>query len=473
MNVKPIFETPFERKGIITPGVPILPKGTERHPIPGGGSRALAIYAGDQICVLDFDGLQPGELVFFAPDKTSSAGYLGAKGSGKPKGVIDTLANGSESGHKVLNALQKSGFDLSIGDGIKVFSEGSYPGDMVQFTAECDGLLIVATVGNYMPADSQKTLTDLIVYIKRNEFKLSEEEILPPEPLANPILDINIQPGVAETYEVKKGQFIQVLDVKGRECSDFQAFSLRALDQGLERDIDPTTTRSLMGNLYPAPGIFSKYWSVDQEPLVEIVQDTCGRHDTFGLACTARYYEDLGYPGHLNCSDNITEKLNSYNVRPRAGWPAINFFFNTILDDANAITMDEPWSRPGDYVMLRALTDLVCVSTACPCDIDPANGWVPTDIQVRTYKSEETFKKSIGYRKSTEAAVEETKKTGFHDCFAKHTRDFVEYNGYWLPNTMTNHGAIQEYWACRDGLAIMDLSLLLENMKLQDQTLKN
>ena len=76
-----------------------------------------------------------------------------------------------------------------------------------------------------------------------------------------------------------------------------------------------------MGNLYPAPGIFSKYWSVDQELLVEIVQDTCGRHDTFGLACTARYYEDLGYPGHLNCSDNITAKLNSYNVRPRAGWP--------------------------------------------------------------------------------------------------------------------------------------------------------
>ena len=221
MNVKPIFETPFERKGIVRPGVPILPKGTERHPIPGGGSRALAIYAGDQICVLDFDGLQPGELVFFAPDKTSSAGYLGAKGNGIPKGVIETLANGSESGQRVLNALEKSGFDLSIGDGIQVFSEGSYPGDMVQFTAECDGLLIIATVGSCMAADSQKTLTDLIVYIKRNEFKLSEEEILPPEPLANPILDINIQPGVAETYEVKKGQFIQVLDVKGKECSDF------------------------------------------------------------------------------------------------------------------------------------------------------------------------------------------------------------------------------------------------------------
>lgn len=460
MNEQPVFETPFERQGIITPGVPVLPKGTERHPIPGGGSRVLAISAGDQVCVLDFDGLQPGEIVFFAPDRTSKAGYLGTTGTGKPHGLIKTLANGSVSGQKVLNALDKAGFDLGMGDGIPIFKDGSRPGDLVQFTAECDGLMIVATVGSRMPPDAQNTLTDLIVYIKRYDVPESDGEILAPDPLADPLVDMNIMPGMAETYEVKKGQFIQVLDVKGRECSDFQAFSLKALDRGLERDIDPTTTRSLMGNLYPAPGIFSKYWSVDHEPLVEIIQDTCGRHDTFGLACTARYYEDLGYPGHLNCSDNITEKLKQYNVRPRTGWPAINFFFNTMLDDTNAITMDDPWSRPGDYVLLRALTDLVCVSTACPCDIDPANGWVPTDIQVRTYGSNETFERSIGYRKSTEAKVEETKKTGFHECFARHTRDFVEYNGYWLSNTMTNHGALAEYWACRDSLAVMDLSPL-------------
>ena len=46
--------------------------------------------------------------------------------------------------------------------------------------------------------------------------------------------------------------------------------------------------------------------------------------------------------------------------------------------------MDDPWSRPGDYVLLRALTDLVCFSTACPCDVDAANAWDPTDIQVRS-----------------------------------------------------------------------------------------
>jgi glycine cleavage system aminomethyltransferase T len=261
--------------------------------------------------------------------------------------------------------LQAAGFDLGEGDAIRVFKQGSRAGDMATFHAYCDGLLILAAPGHAMEPGAQNTPSHLILYIRRANQRNLEGGHNAPDPLADPIHDINIQPGQAKSYEVKKGQFIQIQDIQGRECSDFQAFSLRALDKGIKRDIDPTTTRTLMGSLYPQPGIFGKYWSVDQEPLVEIVQDTCGRHDTFGLACTARYYEDLGYPGHISCSDNMNADLAQYGIRPRGGWPAINFFFNTMLDDTNAIGMDDPWSRPGDYVLLRALTDLICVSTAC------------------------------------------------------------------------------------------------------------
>ena len=460
MGVNPVFEVPWERKGVIAPGLPILPHGTERHPVPGGGSRALAVSKGDMISVLDREGLQPGEIVFFAPDRRSDAAMLGTVGKGRPEATIATLANGSLSGKKVLKALVTAKFDIGAGDAIGLFQEGSCPGDIENFTALCDGLLIVAAPGGPMQPQAQDAPTELILYIRRANPAIGKPDVGPPDPLADPVLDFNIQPGNATAYEVKAGQYIQILDVKGRECSDFQAFSRRALDKGIERDIDPTTTRTLMGALYPSPGIFSKYWSVDQEPLVEIVQDTCGRHDTFGLACTARYYEDLGYPGHANCSDNMNIDLARYDIKPRGGWPAINFFFNTMLDDTNAIGMDDPWSRPGDFVLLRAVSDLVCISTGCPCDVDPANGWNPTDIQVRTYKATEEFNRSIGYRKSAEADVEDTKKTAFHDCFARHTRDFVEYNGYWLANQMSNHGAIDEYWACRDKVAVMDLSPL-------------
>lgn len=459
-SVTPILETPYERSGVIVPGLPILPHGVERHPVPGGGSRAVRVHTGDELTVLNREGLQPAELVFFADDGSSDAGMIGATGNGEAVGIKQTLADGGQSGNRVLRALEASGFDIGRADAVRIFEHGSRSGDMQTFHAATDGLLIVCAPGGPMVPEQQDAPTEIILYVKRANPGPVTANLAPPDPLADPLSDLNIQPGEAKAYAVRAGQYVQVLDIQGRECSDFQAFSARALDMGQEREIDPTTTRSLMGSLYPTPGIFSKYFSLDQEPLIEIVQDTCGRHDTFGLACTARYYEDLGYPGHKNCSDNINADLARFDVKPRAGWPAINFFFNTLLDDTNAIGMDDPWSRPGDYVLLRALTDLVCVSTGCPCDIDPANGWNPTDIQVRVYRENEDFQRSVGWRKSPEADVEETKKTGFHACFAQHTRDFVEYNGYWLPNQMTNLGATAEYWACREKAAIMDLSPL-------------
>jgi aminomethyltransferase len=431
----------------------------ERYPVPGGGSRAVRIAKGDEISVLDREGLQPVELVFFAPDGRSDAALIGATGGGEATVLRQTLT-ADRSGEIVMRALEAARFDIGRADAVRVFQDGSRAGDMEKFHASSDGLLIVCAPGAPMSPEAQDAPTDIVLYIRRADPGDAKGGRAPPPPLADPRTDINILPGQAKKYEVKAGEFVQVLDVQGRECSDFQAFSTRSLDKGLEREIDPTTTRSLMGSLYPAPGLYSKYFNVDHEPLVEIVQDTCGRHDTFGLACTARYYEDLGYPGHANCSDNINAELADYGVRPRRGWPAINFFFNTMLDAANAIGMDDPWSRPGDYVLLRALTDIVCVSSACPCDVDPANGWNPTDIQVRVYRETEDFQRSIGWRKTPEADVQETKKTGFHDCFSRHTRDFVEYNGYWLANQMTNLGAIAEYWACREKAAIMDLSAL-------------
>jgi len=459
-GVQPVFETPYERRGVLTPGTPILPHGVERHPVPGGGSRSVAIHTGDEISLLNVDGQQVAEFVFFTPDGNSDPQRLGAKENGTPTGIQNTLAHGGSSGQRVLAALKAARFDLGVAAAVRVFNEATAAGELQTYYADCDGLLVVAAPAEPMQPDQQNAPTELVLYVRRAAPKSGKEAVAPTDPLATPLQDFNIQPGNAKAFEVKKGQYIQILDVQGRECSDFQALSMRALDKGLERDIDPTTTRSLVGSLYPAPGIYSKYYSMDQEPLIEIVQDTCGRHDTFGLACTARYYEDLGYPGHVNCSDNMNNELTQFNVKPRGGWPAINFFFNTLLDDANAIGMDDPWSRPGDYVLLRALSDVVCISTACPCDVDPANGWNPTDIQTRVYESNEDFKRSIGWRKSVEADVEETKETGFHACFARHTRDFVEYNGYWLANQMTNHGSLAEYWACREKAAIMDLSPL-------------
>jgi aminomethyltransferase len=215
-----------------------------------------------------------------------------------------------------------------------------------------------------------------------------------------------------------------------------------------------------MGNAYPMPGLNGKFYNLDFDPLVEVVRDTVGRHDTFALACQAKYYEDLGYPGHINCTDNFNGALAGYSIAPRKGWEALNFFYNTAFDSNMQLISDEPWSRPGDYVMLRALSDLVCASSACPDDIDPSNAWEVTDVHVRVYSPQNRFSVAIAHRVTADAPPVLTQETAFHARTSDLTKSFVEYRGYWLPHCFNNEGGIAEYWACREKVAVMDLSPL-------------
>ena len=215
-----------------------------------------------------------------------------------------------------------------------------------------------------------------------------------------------------------------------------------------------------MGNTFPGPGLYSKFYDTDHEPLVEVIRDTVGRHDTFNLACTAKYYEDSGYFGHPNCSDNLSDSMEKFGVKRQKGWHAINLFFNTSAGGQNSVLSDESFARPGDYVIMRALKDLTCGTSACPSDIDPCNSWNPTDIFVRTYDKKKEFTKSFAFRMKTDSEPKLTKNTGFYERTSKLTRNFVDARGYWLPNDYTKHGLINEYNACREKAVIIDLSSL-------------
>ena len=119
-------------------------------------------------------------------------------------------------------------------------------------------------------------------------------------------------------------------------------------------------------------------------------------------------------PGHISCTENFNVQVTPYGIAERQGWEALNFFYNTSFDRDHQLVMDEPWSRPGDYVLLRAMNDLVCASSACPDDIDPANGWEITDVHVRVYSPENRFQAAIAHRVTPEAEPVLTKETAFH-----------------------------------------------------------
>ena len=456
MNV-PLFTSPPR---LLEPGLNAFPANTERYVVRAHGSLTLGLDAGDEIELINPEGLQRCEISVFDSGGNSDMQTIGARADGHAEGLKSILTGFGECADKLSKALKYNNISLDSAESTAIFGAGSPAGDSCRFNANEKTLCVVAVPGPTMLADQQNKTTDIIVYVYRQQVESDSPLIQLPDPLADPTQDVRIDARTAYAYEVKAGEYIQIIDVEGRECSDFQCFDSAQLEKGIERCLDATTTRHAIGASYPAPGLFSKFYDQDFQPLFEVIQDTCGRHDSFGTACTSKYYDDMGYPGHVNCSDNFNQALQPYGIQARGGWMAINLFFNTNINDANQMYFDAPWSRPGDYVLMRALKDMVCVSSACPCDIDAANGWNPTDIHMRIYPATNSFNQATAYRMTTDADKQLTRETGFHARTSQHTRNFTEYAGYWLANSYTRHGVIDEYWACREGAVVIDLSPL-------------
>ncbi|CAN7699385.1 DUF1989 domain-containing protein [Rhizobium sp. LjRoot254] len=444
---------------ILRPGIPSFGPGRERYRVRGCGTVMIRVAAGDRITLVDVEGCQPCEVTFIDKDGRFDAHGFGLPFTNGAEGIKAILSSGDESAARTLAALRRRGADLAQAGALRLFGTHSNAGTEASLTISADGLLLAAAPGEAMAPDSQDTATPIEMRVERTLIDRSYESLLP-EPMADSLQEIRIKAATASAYFVRAGEFIQVIDVSGRQCTDFQAFSARKVDKGLDLALDSTVTRTLLGRSYPMPGLPSKAFDRDFEPLIEIVRDTVGRHDAFATACNSRYYDDMGYPGHVNCTDNFNAVLKPYGIAPRKGWEAINYFYNTAIDHNNQLYLDEPWSRPGDYVLMRAMTDLVCVSSSCPDDIDAANAWNPTDIHVRTYSGAEKFTRAVATRMTPDADAELTRETGFHPRLAELTRDFTEYRGYWLPNSFTDHGPTDEYWACREAAAVIDLSPL-------------
>ncbi|MGZ4243611.1 MAG: DUF1989 domain-containing protein, partial [Solirubrobacteraceae bacterium] len=354
-------------------GLLVVDRAIERYPVRPGGVTVVTLGGDDELRIVDRFGGQVAELTAvgapLGPAPDADATVVRARGV-----AVDGLAPDQARC-------------------VRLFGPDSAAGSELAFTAVGDTTVAIGAPGGRV-VDGDSPATELALEIRRATPRQAVDVELPP-PLAEPRLDFRIDPASAQSYEVREGEYIQIIDVRGKQCSDFLAFHRAKLEAGLERGLDATVTRTLMGNAYPQPGLYRKFYDLDMDPLVEVVRDTVGRHDTFALACQAKYYEDMGYPGHINCTDNFNGALRAFEIAPRKGWEALNFFYNTGFDSNMQLSFDEPWSRPGDYVMLRAAGDLVCASSACPDDIDPSNAWEVTDVHVRVYSPENRFSMAI------------------------------------------------------------------------------
>ena len=180
---------------------------------------------------------------------------------------------------------------------------------------------------------------------------------------------------------IKAGQVVRIVDLEGNQAADTLFYNA---NNPSER-YSATDTLREQGNLYLTAG--SPLRSNDNNVMLEIVADTCGRHDTIGGACatesnTVRY--DLEKRCMHACRDSwmlAIAEHPEYGIAKRDISHNINFFMNVPVTPDGGLTFEDGISAPGKYVELQAKMDIVMLISNCPQLNNPCNGYNPTAIE--------------------------------------------------------------------------------------------
>lgn len=183
-------------------------------------------------------------------------------------------------------------------------------------------------------------------------------------------------------HRVAAGQTLRILDLEGNQAADTLFYS--AADPA-ERYSAIDTIRE-QGNVYLTAG--TVLMSNECNPMLEIIADTCGRHDTLGGACatesnTVRYA--LEKKCMHACRDSwllaVTEN-DEFGMSKRDITHNINFFMNVPVTPQGGLTFEDGISDAGKYVELKALIDIIVLISNCPQLNNPCNAYNPTPIEV-------------------------------------------------------------------------------------------
>ena len=184
---------------------------------------------------------------------------------------------------------------------------------------------------------------------------------------------------------VKRGQIFRILDIEGNQAVDTLFYNA----EDSEERYSAVDTIQKQGKLYLTTG--SVLYSSEGRPMLTIIADTCGRHDTLGGACssesnTVRY--DLSKRPMHSCRDSFMHALQHYSdmhnrkMTKRDITANINFFMNVPVSPQGALSFADGISGAGKYVEMRAEIDILVLISNCPQLNNPCNGYNPTPVQL-------------------------------------------------------------------------------------------
>lgn len=195
------------------------------------------------------------------------------------------------------------------------------------------------------------------------------------------VYDETLLAGDGWMHELRKGQTFRIVDLGGNQAVDTTFYDIH----NPQDHYGAISTITGQKNIYLTTGSILRTES--GKPILKIVADICGRHDTLGGACssqsnTVRYAREKDYMH--NCRDSfmlqLANKDEFYMKRDLA--PNINFFMNVPVTKEGGLKFDDGVSAPGCYVELEALEDVMVLISNCPQLNNPCNAYNPTPVRL-------------------------------------------------------------------------------------------
>jgi urea carboxylase-associated protein 1 len=178
---------------------------------------------------------------------------------------------------------------------------------------------------------------------------------------------------------VSAGQRLSLIDLGGNQAIDCLLYDA---DDPVQRYSAPDTIAA-QGNIFLTTG--SVLRSCEGRPLMTVIADECGRHDTLGGACS-KESNTLRYGHHTRyqhaCVENFLLEGAAWGLGKRDLVSNINWYMNVPVEPDGTLGIVDGISRPGLTVTLRAEIDTLVLISNCPQVNNPCNGFNPTPVRV-------------------------------------------------------------------------------------------
>ena len=171
-----------------------------------------------------------------------------------------------------------------------------------------------------------------------------------------------IPPRSGVAFTLDKGQRLTVIDPRGEQVADLLAFARDDVGEA----ISSGRTLDYASRIYLTTG--DKLYSNRSNVMLDIVEDTVGRHDFLLTPCSKDTFRIIygDTDPHRGCFGNLAAALAPYGVTEDMIPVAFNCFMNVPVNgETGELTVEAPLSRAGDRIVFEAQADLVIGLTAC------------------------------------------------------------------------------------------------------------